>query len=167
MMSRIRFCMLCLALMVLIADYAFAPPLRIRITGSWTFTIDQNDLTLGAVGGGDLNATYTTSGASNLSVTLSGVTPDTQPWRVDIRRTDSVWSASWILSAKRITDGTGPGTISGGTTFLAITTTDQQFFSGSGDRSSVDVQLQLSGISTQTVEAQVYTTTMTWTLVET
>lgn len=100
---------------------------------------------------------------------------------VRVRRTDSGinWDTATLqISVLRTGDGTGGGTglfggvstITGGNTnFVAITTSDANFFSGSNygttPRSNVPIQYQISGISVL-VPVGTYSTTITYTLID-
>ena len=157
--------MLALLLLAGVAQFLPAPPFRIRLNGNWSLTLRSNDLLPSAIGGADWVGTFESSGADNPRVTISGVVPDTPPWRVDVRRTITVWPAAVPLYVRRITDGTGPGTISGGLAYQAVTAVDQQFFTGTGDRSQVDLQLRLESVSAG--DATDYDTEVFYTLAET
>jgi len=127
--------------------------------GSWTETINSADLMAGA--GSDLNGTYTSN--SNQAVIQIYNTPDwNEPWKVDVRRTDTNWHGSFTLNTRRTTSGSGIGFISGGTTYRAITTTNALFFWGEYDRSNVNIQFQLTGMSIA-IPAATYTTTVVFT----
>lgn len=127
-------------------------------TGGWSLTVDSADLTAGA--GSDLTATYeSAASATDLAITA------TADYRVDIRRTDGNWDGDFTLSAKRTQDGSGSGSISGGTTYLSITTTDEEFFTGNSDRTGVKVQYQLEGLSV-TIAPDTYSSTVTYTIVD-
>jgi hypothetical protein len=131
----------------------------ITATGGWTETIDTADLVSGA--GSDLTDTYESGSAA----TTVGVT-DSGNWRVDIKRTDSLWDADFTVSTRRTSDGSGSGSISGGGSYQEVTTTDVQFFAGSLDRSNITIQYRLTGMSVG-AEPATYSTTMTFTVVST
>lgn len=134
----------------------------ISATGGWNETIDASDLVSGA--GSDLNNAYRSAGnATKLRIT--GINP-TDNWRVDVRRTDSNWHSDFTLRVKRTSDGAGPGSISGGLSFIKIDTIDTQFFSGTGRRRNIKLKYRLTGMSVS-VPPQIYTTTITYTVVDT
>ena len=134
-----------------------AEALDITVTGDWSETINASDLISGA--GSDLIGGYET--ASNaVSLSISGTTGT---WRIDVKRVDSTWPGDLILYVKRTSDGTGSGSISGGQSYQEVTDTDLSFFSGNGDRSNVNVQLKLTGVSIQ-VPLDTYTTTVYYTV---
>jgi hypothetical protein len=130
----------------------------ISAVGGWTETIDSSDLVSGA--GSDLAGTY----ESNADATTIDITHDPQ-WRVDIHRTDTNWSLDFTLYARRTSDGSGSGSISGGTSYMEITTVGTQFFTGSENRSGIDAQYQLTGMSVG-VSPDTYSTTVTYTVVD-
>jgi hypothetical protein len=131
----------------------------ITAVGGWSETIDATDLISGA--GSDLTDTYeSSSGATAVSITHPS------PWRVDIKRSDSVWHSNFALYAERTSDGSGSGSISGGQAYQEITTIDAEFFSGDQDRSSIDVRYRLTGMSVEAGPGT-YSTTVTYTVVDT
>jgi len=132
----------------------------IAATGDWSLTITCADLQAGP--GSDLVSTYeSASDAVLLTITNTGG----GAWRVYVRRTDTTWHGNFTLSVRRTGDGTGGGTISGGTAYQAIGETDAEFFSGTGDRSNIPVQFKLAGMSLQ-VPPATYATTITYAVVQ-
>ena len=132
----------------------------IEVTGDWSETIDVNDLQSGP--GSDLVNSH--ESASDVGVMdISGTTSD---WDVDVKKSDTNWHASFTLNVRRTTDGSGAGSISGGTSYQEITDTDSTFFSGNKNRSNIDLQLQLTGASVQ-ITPDTYTTTVSYTITET
>jgi hypothetical protein len=128
--------------------------IAITVTGNWAETIDASDLQGGP--GSNLISTY--ESASNVGV----VDINAGNWWVYVEKTDSTWHANLHLYVKRTSDGSGSGTISGGTNYQEIDTS-QLFFSGSDDRSNVNLQLKLDGVSIQ-VPPAIYTTTIYYTI---
>lgn len=135
----------------------------ISATGGWSETIDASDLQAGA--GSNLTDTYE-SAAGATALTISNTTGNTDNWRVDVKRTDTNWHGNLHLYVKRTSDGTGEGSISGGLSYIEITTIDSQFFSGAGDRNSINLQYKLTGMSVS-VPPNAYGTTITYTVVDT
>ena len=139
-----------------------AEAIDITATGSWSRTIDASDLVSGA--GSDLVGIY--ESAVNATVlTILNTTGNTDNWRIDVRRSDSTWHGNFNLYIQRTSDGTGGGSISGGLSYIAIGTTDSQFFSGAGDRSSVNLQYKLTGMSVS-IPPNTYSTTVVFTVVD-
>ena len=132
----------------------------IEVTGDWSETIDVNDLQSGP--GSDLVSSH--ESASDVGVV--DITGTTTTWDVDVKKTDSNWHASFTLNVRRTSDGSGAGSISGGTSYHEITDTDSTFFSGNKNRSNIDLQLQLTGAPVQ-ITPDTYTTTVSYTITET
>ncbi len=122
---------------------------------------------LSGLAGSDFTSTQTTaSDFLNINTYLL-LRADTYEWdwRLDVNRTDTLWDSNMTLWIMRTTDGTGSGTITGGTAFQSITTTAQSFYSGTRNRRNVKAQLELRGLSV-IVGPNNYSTTVTYTLVE-
>ena len=128
----------------------------ISAVGGWSETIDSADLVSGP--GSGLTDTYESlSGASTLAVSYGG------SWRVDICRADTWWSPDFSLYVIRSSDGTGAGSISGGLSYLEISTVDTEFITGSQDRSGIDAKYRLTGMSVG-ISPATYSTTVTFTI---
>ena len=137
--------------------------INITVTGSWTQTIDKSNLTAGA--GTNLTGTYTSAQNVN-QVSITGTINKNDNWQVNIKRIDTTWNSSLLIFARRTSAGTGNGSISGGNAYIQVTQSDTTFFSGAGDRSSINIQLQLTGASLQIPPNQ-YTTTIQYTVIDT
>jgi len=134
--------------------------ITITVTGNWAETIDASDLQAGA--GSDLISTY--ESASNVGIV--DISSTAGNWALVIKKTDTNWHGNFHLYVKRTSDGSGSGTISGGTAYQEITDTDQPFFRGSSDcfdRSNINLQLKLEGVSIQ-VPPGTYTTKIYYTV---
>ncbi|MBI2298714.1 MAG: hypothetical protein HYU66_07150 [Armatimonadetes bacterium] len=151
--------------LVLLLAFARAGSAQISITstGGWTRVVTAADLQAGA--GSDLNGTYE-SATNAVILAISNTTGNGDAWRVDARRTDTTWHASFTLYLKRTNNGGGGGSISGGTAYQAVNAVDNSFFSGTGDRSNVRVQFEITGVSIQ-IPPNAYSTTVTFTVVDT
>ena len=142
---------------------ARAEAIDLSASGGWTETINEFDLVSGA--GSDLVDTYE-SATDATSMTISSCTGDTDNWRLDVRRIDGAgWHGDFTLYVKRTSDGEGTGSISGGLSYIEITTTDTQLFFGAGDRSNISIQYELIGMSINVLPAT-YPETMTFTVVD-
>jgi len=130
-----------LAMLGLIAIGERVQAIDITVTGSWPLVIDASDLQSGA--GSDLNPTYI-SAAGQIRIDISNTNTT---WRVGVRI--SPYYPDYPFGVRRTTDGTGPGTISGGTSWIPVTDGWQLFFSGSQPRSNIRVQVGLTGMSVQ------------------
>lgn len=133
------------------------------VSDGWLEIIDKSDLIAGA--GTDLISTYEST-SDQVSINISGTTSGEDNWRVDVKRVDTDWHNDLSLYAQRTSNGSGGGTISGGSQYMAVTTGDQTFFSGRGDRTGIEVQLKVSGVSIQ-IPPGTYTTTLYYTVVDT
>lgn len=130
----------------------------IYATGGWTRTIDASDLTAGA--GSDLAASYeSASDATDLETSVAG------NYRVDVRRNVGSWDGALSLYVKRTSDGTGSGSVSGGTAYQEVTITSQEFFTGSLSRTDVHVQYQVDGLSID-VDPDTYATMVSYTITD-
>jgi hypothetical protein len=133
---------------------------NININGIWSWNIGPGDLQGGP--GSNLNTTYTSAPSQvRMSVTGAG----NRAWRVDVLRIDSNWHADFVLDIRRTGSGWGPGTVSGGTTYLTISTMSQTFVTGSGNRAGIPLQERLSGVSVS-IPVAAYTTTIQYTVVD-
>jgi hypothetical protein len=126
--------------------------------GGWSETIDAADLFAGA--GTDIRSPIE-SGSSEFRVDVSNT--GGASWTVRLRRSDLSWPSGVALAARRTTDGSGPGSISGGASYQSVTALEQALFSGSGDRSGIGIQLKLEGLSVQHAPA-LYETTLTYSI---
>lgn len=131
---------------------------NISASGGWTLSLSSSNLTGGA--GSDLTATYTSTANATI---LNVASPGNGTWRVYINRNDSSWPADFLLYAQRTSTGTGSGTISGGTSYQQITTGQVSFFTGSKNRTGINIRYQLRGASIQ-VSPGTYNTTVVYTI---
>lgn len=133
--------------------------IQILVSGSWVRTIDAADLQ--GLAGSDLNPAYeSATDQIGIEIRQTGST-----WRVDIKKVDTNWHGNFHLFVRRTSNGSGSGSISGGTTYQEITDADQAFFNGSSTRNFIDIQLRLEGVSVQ-VPQDSYSTTVYYTVTE-
>lgn len=137
--------------------------ISITATGDWFETIDENDLIAGA--GSNLKNTYTSDGNATV-LGISGCSDAGDAWKMTVKKTDTKWNAKFTFSVKRTSDGSGNGSISGGGSFILVEDNDKDFFSGAGDRSDINVQKQLGGVSLQ-IPPDTYSTTIVFTVTDT
>ncbi|MEO6739212.1 MAG: hypothetical protein ABIP20_03110 [Chthoniobacteraceae bacterium] len=110
-------------------------------SGDWTETITAANLISGA--GSNLQSQLQSlSGVTTLTISNA---PGS--WSLRVRRSGGTWPAGVTLLVKRTSAGSGSGTISGGDTFVAVTGSDTEIFSGTEARSNVSLQFKLSGLS--------------------
>jgi hypothetical protein len=138
--------------------------ITITVTGSWSLSIGQANLQGSA--GSDLTSYYEST-TNQLSMAVDEGRGE-HTWRVDVKRIDSSWHASLGLYIKRTNAGTsGKGSVnSGGTEYGLITTSDQTFWTGIGDRAGIYLQEKLDGVSCA-IPAASYSTTLCFTVVQT
>ena len=123
-------------------------------SSSWTEYVSTDDLQSGA--GSDVTADYW-SLIFNMDIT--GTLGN---WQVDVSRSDTDWNTDITISTRRLSDGTGSGTIAGGTSWLAVST-GNYFFNGSQDRTGINLRLTVANISLL-LGAHFYTTTIIYTV---
>lgn len=133
------------------------------VSGSWSRVIDAGDLAGAA--GSDLVPTFD-SMPTAVSLGVTGTTGPADTWEIQVSRTDVSWDSQLHLSVMRTSAGTGPGTMAGGLAFLEILPLEQSFLTGSGDRSSIQVQVRLSGVSVLVAQGS-YAVTVNFTLIDT
>ncbi len=131
--------------------------ISITVLGSWSLSLGSGNLQGAA--GSNLTATYT-SATNQATMTVTGSYGN---WSVSVLRIDSSWNANLVLSIRRTGTGSGTGTVSGGTSYLTVTTTNQTFLTGSGNVSGVPFQESLTGVSVS-LGAATYSTTIQYTI---
>jgi hypothetical protein len=130
---------------LLLLLFVRAPAIDISAAGGWSETVDQSDLVSGA--GSSLIDTYEST-VSGTSIDVSNCSDDADNWRVEVRRIDDGdWYGDFVLYVKRTSSGDGGGSVSGGLSYVEITATDTELFSGAGNRTSIDLQYKLTGMS--------------------
>jgi hypothetical protein len=158
--SRISIVLLITA--ALVASEAAWAALSIKVTGSWFETIDASDLVGGP--GSELKDTYESS-ADQVSMEVEITGAGNKDWRVDVRKVDTDWHSDLGLYVRRTSDGSGPGQVSGGTSYQQLSDTYQEFFRGSRNRRDMSLQLKLDGVSAD-IPCGTYLTTVYYTVVE-
>jgi hypothetical protein len=136
----------------------------VAITGDWSVTVDASNLA--ACAGSDLTSIYESEINQGI-ISISGTASSSDAWRLDVRRSDTNWPSAFALYVRRTGAGTGNGgIISGGSEYQAVGTSDSSFFSGTGERSGVNLQLKATGVSL-TVTPGTYSTSIVYTVVDT
>ncbi len=112
--------------------------------------------------GDDLNDRYESDrGQTQLTIDNS-----INRWQLKVRRTAINWPDDVVLEIRRTSDGTDSGTPpTGGETYIEITTWDTILFSGEGNRSDIDLQFRMRGISVE-LGIKDYFTEITYTVEE-
>ena len=114
----------------------------IAASGGWNRTITSGDLIAGA--GTDLiSQQESNSDATTLTITSTSG----GAWRIKVRHTPGPWNNDLTLWIRRTSDGTGIGSISGGSGYIQVTTLDTEICAGTNDRSGISIQYKLSGLS--------------------
>lgn len=110
-------------------------------SGDWYETITAANLSAGA--GSDLVAQIeSVSGVTTLTISNAP-----GAWSLVARRSSTTWHADLAVSVKRVSDGSGSGSIAGGAAYVELTGSDIEIFTGTEDRSDISLQLKLTGLS--------------------
>ena len=142
--------------------------IAIDVTGNWNYTIPSSDL---SEAGLDFSGTYeSNSNQVDVDVYQQNWIANFffYRWRVDVRRADVDWHSDLELKARRTGNGTPfffSGSITGGTNYQQISTSNQEFFSGTRTRYNIPIQYQISGVSVL-LPAKTYETTIIYTVTE-
>jgi hypothetical protein len=138
-----------------------AAPLALTEAGTWNVgTFRKAQLTTGA--GSNFVTTQTTA-ANKVRLTIKNTTMT--GWNLTVRRADSLWAPSLHLMVRRTGAGTGLGTVTAGLAYQEITATDAVFFSGTGNKATIPLQFQLTGVSV-VVGLGSFATTIVYTITE-
>jgi len=105
-----------------------------------------------------------TSGASHTLLKVNAIVG----WSISAHlSTTSNWDSSLKLYVQRTGNGTGIAILSGGTTYIQLTSTPQVFFTGllnlTASRDNIPIQYKIEGLSV-TLPVKTYTTTVTYTV---
>jgi len=134
----------------------------IYAAGSCNFIIDSSCLVGGA--GSDLMKSFESKlDATVINITGTGGSGDA--WQVRVRKSSVSQLHGVVLYAKRTGNGSGSGAVSGGSSYVAVETSDTDFFEGSGDRTDITVQYKISGISISVPPGN-YSATIIFTVVD-
>lgn len=148
---------------LLLSFVTAAQAIDISATGGWSETINEADLVSGA--GSDLFDSYESATDASV-IDITNAVDKKDNWRVDVRRVDGGgWHGDFTVYVKRTSNGNGQGSVSGGLSYIEITTTDTEFFSGAGNLWNIDVQYQLTGMSIYVLPNN-YSTTVVFTVVD-
>jgi len=143
----------------------FLFPANYNITGTgaaWTVSVGSYADLIGGAGTNLKDAVE--SGTAQYVINIGGG-PGSKTWQVDVRRDNTSWNGALTLSVKRTSDGTGPGTIAGGTNYIPIPVDPSYsvFFTGQETRDGINLQYQISGL-TVTLGVHAFSTTVTYTI---
>lgn len=151
----ILFCMACLT-----ARLAPAQTISIKGGASWSIPSVSSVIT-------KAGKNYEHSETSSASHTLLKVN-SLLLWNITAHlSTTSNWDPALKLSVVRTGNGTGIAILTGGTTYLQLTSTPQTFFSGllnlTAHRDDIPIQYKIEGLSV-TLPVKTYTTTVMYTI---
>jgi len=135
----------------------------IYATGGWTDLVINSFHLRG--GAGSVLADSFESNANATMISITGTSGASDIWEVQIRKSASSWVSDATLSVERTGDGDGGGSISEGTSYIAVGESDVPFFRGSGDRTYVPVRYKISGLSIK-VPPGTYSDLITFTVVD-
>ena len=121
-----------------------APAAELESLGAWTETINVANLLGGA--GSTFSNPESVAGITTLSVTFPTVT-----WRVYARLNGGNWNPNVGLWIQRASNGSGIGSITGGTSYVQLTTTNTELFSGVLSRTNISLRFKSSGQSSSVV----------------
>lgn len=110
-------------------------------TGDWTGAASAAQL-VSRAGSNLAPQVQSLSGITTLSVSNAP-----GPWKIRARRGGGAWPANVTLLVKRTSAGAGSGTVSGGDSFVEVTGSEVELFSGLGRRSNIALQFKLTGLS--------------------
>jgi hypothetical protein len=133
-----------------------------KMNAQWAYTFSNAIIEAGVN-----HATTSVTSATNQTTfgIRFGITSGT--YTIHVNKVDTDWDSGLVLSVRRSGNGTGSGTISGGTTFTTVTNAMQPFFTGTmpayGTRSNITIQYQISNISV-VVPAKTHSTTVIYTI---
>lgn len=113
----------------------------INLVGNWSTQIGASNLVAGI---GSQYVSPIESDSAQATVTINNTADGA--WRVWVRQDGSL-PAGVTLGVRRTGNGSGGGGISGGTSYLTLTGSEQELFNGSMDRTGVTLQLGLFGVS--------------------
>jgi hypothetical protein len=138
---------------LLVAFAGAASAADISVTGHWSRIVTRADLIDGA--GTDIVPPIESSPAIAI-LDITGT--DDAPWTVRVATEDFGWPPGASVSVRR---SGNDSSISGGASYLPIDSTSQVFFSGTGDRTGIQIQIRVDGIDIHTAPA-LYSLTITY-----
>jgi hypothetical protein len=154
-----------LALVLISALFIFcskAPAVTLTIitTGDWEATIDRN-----SVPGGAGSDTVETESSSSEKLFLIRQTNGN--WRMDVSfGNTSSWDSRLKLYVKRTGSGIF-GTVSGGTTYIEVSSASRSFFTGTGNVWLIPIQYKIGGgLAASGISADTYTLEVVFTITD-
>ncbi|MBN2735873.1 MAG: hypothetical protein JXR70_02755 [Spirochaetales bacterium] len=139
-----------------------APKLSLRVTGKWTLKIDDTKLT--GLAGSDFPGFFE-SALAQVDVDVTKTQGDASAWTMYVSKADSNWDTDVLVYIKRTADGSGAGSIAGGTSYQLLTNSDVVFFTGTGDRTGIKIQFRLDFL-VEDINVDDYVTGINYTVIE-
>lgn len=109
-------------------------------------------------------ATYR-SARDQVLMTVCNTASPQSAWRIDIKRDDLNWPRGVKLRVRRTGEGMGGGLIAGGRGYREIGPSYQALCTGTGDRTNIPLQFELTGVSLD-IPVGTHATTITYTIIE-
>ncbi|WP_428653380.1 hypothetical protein [Runella sp.] len=113
-----------------------------------------------------------TSAANQTTLTISVGLALLTNWKVFVKKQDATWNSNLTVWVRKTGDGTGIltpvlGTISpnGATSFIQLTATNQEIFTGFSNRFNVPIQYEIRGLSVL-IPASSYSTSVIFTVID-
>lgn len=150
-----------IVLLSLICLPGWIKAIELSALGEWVKIVGSTELIMGA--GSELRSSYM-SAENATTLNINRARGKDYYWRVEVKRIDVNWPSGLTLYVRRTSDGIGYGSISGGTTFIPISSINQIFFEGSDNRSSINCQYKLDGVSID-ISPGSYITTIIYTVI--
>jgi hypothetical protein len=126
---------------MLLANEAW-PAMYMNLTGSWSEIVNSVPYA-----GNDFQNTYE-SATDQVTIDVLGTAGVSDQWQIVVKKSNVDWHNDLHFFVKRTSDGAGAGSISDGMAdYVEINDINQYFFSGSGNRRDINIQLKLSGVS--------------------
>jgi hypothetical protein len=145
------------ALLFFLAFAGAARSANLTSSGDWTTRIGVADLVAGA--GSDFKSQFeSVSGVTTLTISNAP-----GAWSLRVHIGGGGGSSDVTVWVKRTSNGSGSGSITGGSEYMAVTGSDVELFSGSGNRSSISLQYKLTGLSRK-VSPTAYLSSITFTV---
>jgi hypothetical protein len=130
----------------------------ITVSANWARTVNRDNLAAGA--GTDLASSFESAAPI---ATLDVTNTAGASWTVTVAKSNVTWPANVAVAVKRNSDGAGTGSIASGTTYVAVDGTARTFFTGTGDRTGVQIQLKVDGLAVKALPA-LYSLVITYTV---
>jgi hypothetical protein len=114
----------------------------ISAAGVWAPSLTAGDLAAGA--GSDLRSQIE-SAAGQVALTINNTAGAS--WTVTVRNDGVLWPTGVHISVRVASTGSGAGSVSGSGAYLVLGGAAQVLLSGTGERTGVQLQFKLDGVS--------------------